>query len=128
MRRIDLWRWAKTDKCVIGRIGPWFTLEPPDRDNKPRESCIPAGEYVFRRSYYNAGKYPVFEAENVPGRSQILIHIGNGAADTEGCILIGMHLISRSDGLAVYPSRPAFNEFMASLKGEDAFTLVVRDA
>lgn len=70
---------------------PFFTLEPPWLDNQNNVSCIPKGEYRFER-YLSPTKGDCFILHDVPGRTFILIHIGNYLKDTEGCILIGNHV------------------------------------
>ncbi len=75
------------------------TLELPVKDGLPG-SAIPPGKYLimllpspkFERStdpwvLQYAGKIP--HVLGIPSRSEILIHWGNTAADTEGCILVG---------------------------------------
>jgi hypothetical protein len=60
----------------------------PWKDNEKEISCIPEGEYEFHR--YSSAKYKnVWKLENVPGRTDILIHAGNTIADFKGCIGAG---------------------------------------
>ena len=78
--------WIKMgDFCIA-------TLELPWRDNEIGRSCIPEGTYkcVFlTRS--ESGKYKnTWLLQDVPGRSQILIHKGNFVHNTRGCILPGL--------------------------------------
>jgi hypothetical protein len=66
-------------------------------------TAIPSGTYVVRldivsnkfskKAAYKfiGGKVP--RLINVPGYSGILIHIGNDANDTEGCILVGRNTV-----------------------------------
>ena len=64
------------------------TLELPWLDNKRNESCIPLGNYkVSPRQSAKYNKH--FHIQDVPGRSFILIHIGNYKDQTRGCVLIG---------------------------------------
>lgn len=81
------------------------TLEPPWRNNKNKESCIPIGDYeckeVFNRK--TTGGMVIqrtFEVCNVPDRTGILFHIGNLVEDTLGCICVGVgfsgHMITQS--------------------------------
>ena len=76
------------------------TLERPDLDNKPRESCIPMGEYQLRRKRSGKRFYEKYKARwghdfvveiaGVPDRHAILLHVGNWALkDSTGCVLIG---------------------------------------
>jgi hypothetical protein len=103
------------------------TLELPWRDNRPRESCIPTGEYVCRRV-----KSPrfgdTFEVAGVPGRSHILFHAGNWITDSLGCILTAEQFERLEGRMAVAHSGKGFAEFLARLAGESAFDFMVRDA
>jgi hypothetical protein len=87
--------------CTLGILtGPGlpdiFTLEDPWNDNQRMISRIPAGEYRCVPHGWEAGSGVRFKKawrlENVPGRSAILIHPGNTAVDTHGCILVGLHV------------------------------------
>jgi hypothetical protein len=64
------------------------TLELSYKENKRQISCIPTGTYIVEPHYsFRFGR--CFELQNVPERSNILIHKGNFNKDTKGCILIG---------------------------------------
>ena len=66
-----------------------FTLEPP------RGKCIPAG--VYKASIYISPRWTAIKRydfrvpllHDVPGFSDIEIHIGNYPDNTEGCTLVG---------------------------------------
>jgi hypothetical protein len=78
-------------KCLFHCV----TLELQDNGNQHNTSCIPEGVYQVEK--YESEKHGhCFHIMNVPGRSDILIHIGNFASgvahiDTKGCILPGMY-------------------------------------
>ena len=116
---LTLKRIAKRPTYTIGRLyidGVKFcdTIEDTDRGLKqdtPLEdikkkkvyakTAIPAGTYevtmnivsprlskkVFYRQNCNGGRVP--RLLNVPGFDGVLIHVGNTAADSAGCILVG---------------------------------------
>ena len=114
---IELRRIARRDTYTIGRLsidGERFcdTIEDKDRGlrqdlplsvNKARkvkgETAIPTGRYQVtlgvKSQKYSAKKQYAFcngyvpRLLNVPAFDGILIHIGNTAADSEGCILVG---------------------------------------
>ena len=55
---------------------------------------------------------------NVPGRTGILIHSGNVAADTTGCVLVGLgRAMDHEDEPMVVGSRAAFGQFYSWLDG-----------
>lgn len=134
---LTLTRFASTPDGVLGRLGPWCTLEEEALGNRPNVSCIPAGTYLCRRSRYHAGGYDTFEITGVPNRSRILFHIGNTEEDTAGCILVGKRfgVLVRTDEdtgrkapkLAVLDSRTAFREFMERLDGVSEFMLQITE-
>lgn len=103
------------------------TLELPWRDNQHGTSCIPAGTYTAKRRFSPKHHGEVFGLLDVPGRSDIEIHAGNNAADSLGCILLGSAFGFVNEEHGIVESRRAFSQFMASLVGVDAFTLVVSD-
>jgi hypothetical protein len=126
-RTIELVRYAHTAQGVLGRLNEWYSLENRWLDNRRQVSCIPVGEYELRPARFNRGGYATWEVVDVPGRSNILFHIGNTDKDTHGCILPGMAVGVLSGRLAVLRSREAFGQFMDRLKDQKTARLVVRD-
>ena len=70
----------------------------------------------------------VFVVTHVPGHSMIELHIGNRAADSEGCLLLGRHIIiwPGSTDRGITASAETFSRFMALQAGLSTFTLTVR--
>jgi hypothetical protein len=71
-------------------------LELPQLGNQHNISCIPDGTYSVIK--YSDTKHPnCFWVQNVPGRTGILVHLGNFATgnhvDTQGCILPGTSFV-----------------------------------
>lgn len=117
MMELTLKRIARRDTYTIGRLyidGQYFcdTLEDTDRGlkqslpasvNKAKKkagaTAIPTGRYRVtllmqsprfkdRKQYQFCNGY-LPRLINVPAFDGVLIHIGNTAKDTEGCILVG---------------------------------------
>lgn len=142
--RLLLERIAKTDKYTIGNLyidGEWFcnTLEDTDRNLTQNmsleeirklkiygQTAIPIGTYKINMSVvspkfksrawakpYN-GMIP--RLENVPGYEGVLIHPGNSADDSIGCILVGYNTVKGQ----VLRSQDTFHKLMNVLtKGKD---------
>ena len=88
------------------------SLELPWKDNKPNVSCIPEGKYnVSKRNSPKFGK-DTFAINDVPGRSNILIHPGNFTREIQGCILLGERFsdIDKDKITDVVRSRAAINK------------------
>lgn len=81
------------------------TLEPPKREEKPR--AIPLGTYDVSIRWSERHQRLIPHVENVPGFSQIEIHVGNFPHDTEGCLLIGNVVSSTPD--QILGSKVAFD-------------------
>lgn len=65
-----------------------YTLELPWKNNERNISCIPWGRYKV--SWHVSPKFgETLHVYNTPSRSGIIIHAGNYARDTRGCILLG---------------------------------------
>lgn len=86
-----------TEKSTIGELflnkeSFCDTLELPWRDNQRSVSCIPEGIYKVRLRLPRESatrNYIHLLIKDVPNRDYILLHIGNTAKDTRGCILVG---------------------------------------
>ena len=93
----------------------------------------PLGEKVFGQTAIPLGTYnisltmsPHFgkvtpRLANVPGFEGVLIHSGNTAADTEGCIIIGTTREPNGVGL----SRQCFTKLMDKLKDKTNITITI---
>ena len=69
------------------------TLENPYINNEKNISCIPEGVYKVRLRLARESAtrdYLHLLIQDVPNRKWILVHRGNTAKDTSGCILVGL--------------------------------------
>jgi hypothetical protein len=75
------------------------TIELPWKENAPKISCIPEGEYELKKRFsQRPGNH--FILVNVPGRSFILIHPANDALkELKGCIAPVSFLTGAGKGL-----------------------------
>lgn len=130
--------YAPDGSCTIGKLTlpcgyTCLTVERPWLDNMANTSCIPEGVYklslrasdVVKRTSggeFNSG----WEVKDVAGRTYIMIHPGNWAKDTNGCILPGENLAwHQTHGLMVTNSRNTFRELMRKLDEKTEWTLQV---
>ena len=111
-----------------GCLESFFTLEPKDRfldqsggvGKIERMTAIPCGNY--EAIFHNSPKFgECIWVQNVPWFSEILIHIGNTAKDTKGCILVGMS----SDILGVKDSKTALKKIIETLRGKGKLTVEI---
>ena len=142
MAKILLKRIAKKPMYTIGKLyinGEYFcdTLEDTDRGldqklplgtNQLRKvkgrTAIPTGDYeitleVVSQRFGNRPQYKFCGGRlprlmNVPAFQGVLIHIGNDANDTEGCILVGEN---KQVG-KVLNSTATFKRFYEKIKGD----------
>lgn len=89
------------------------TVELPWKNNQRRVSCIPAGTYTAIK--HHSPKFgPCLWIQDVPGRSEILIHPANFWHDLLGCIAPGekhMH-IDKDGSLDVNRSRATMERIL----------------
>lgn len=96
--KVCLERYKKREKQTDGELFVYdddgelvlhlFTLELPDKNNERRVSCIPEGVYSMKK--HRSPKFKnSFWIQDVPGRSEILIHAGNYHHQILGCVLVG---------------------------------------
>lgn len=98
MNTIIIDRFEEEDKQTLGELtvkGPRGsvlfsakTLELPWKENQKYISRIPEGDYIALK--HNSPKFgECFWIQEVPERTEILIHRGNFYHDVKGCILVG---------------------------------------
>ena len=147
--KLLLKRIAKMEKYTIGDLyidGEWFsnTLEDTDRNLTSTMSkdeiakvkvygktAIPTGTYVVdmntvspkfgKRSWAQPYEGKVPRLQDVPGYEGVLIHPGNTADDTSGCILVGRNKIKGQ----VVESQDTFHSLMNILKGDNDITITI---
>lgn len=127
MKRMELSlkRNVRTSEATLGTLSlDDFTMyttceDLPHTPKIPGKTRIPAGRYRIKlrrvlspltKTYRN--KYPWFqwhlELQDVPGFTNIYIHIGNYASNTDGCILVGRN-VNVEDSM-ILSSTDAFEE------------------
>lgn len=124
---ITVQRFTDDDRPTIGQVSingrpVCFSLEDRQRDVKVAgDTRIPAGEYALE--WRKTGKwaqrfkkqgYPgSLELMDVPGFTDVLIHVGNTKRDTAGCLLLGMG--ADMDAQTITKSRIACNVLYARI-------------
>lgn len=112
---------------MVGDKPEFVTLEESWRDNERMVSCIPQGRYKIQ--LHRSPKFGVcYKVLDVPERSDILIHVGNTAADTTGCILLGQRFGQVGDRYGISGSRLAMTRFMQLMSEITEADLVIISA
>lgn len=142
-------RIAKKPKYTIGKLyidGEFFcnTLEDTDRgldssmplsEIKAKkvygETAIPYGTYrvvtnVISPKFKDRAWAKPYDGKlprllNVPGFEGVLIHVGNSAEDTLGCVLLGKNTVVGK----VVDSQTTFKAFMNKIKNQKLITLTI---
>lgn len=149
--KLTLKRIAKKDTYTVGKLyidGVYFcdTIEDKDRGlyqkqdiqelrkiKVPSKTAIPTGiykislnivspKYSTRKIYQEICKGKVPRLLNVPGYEGVLIHIGNTAEDSAGCILVGQNKVVGK----VINSTETFRKLYNKIKGQNNLTIEVK--
>lgn len=92
------------------------SLELSWNNNERRESCIPVGKYQVKK--HNSPRFgKSFWVQDVPGRSEILLHPANYHSDLLGCIAPGSDLrdINNDGHIDVTSSKKALAKLLKLL-------------
>lgn len=129
--QLDLIRQPSANGCTIGQLfinGKFFcyTLEDVVRatGKVPGATAIPAGTYRVTIERSPGFNIITPRLHGVPGFEGVLIHAGNSAADTRGCILVG--LAKLPSNTKIYKSVDAFQALMGKLLDATSISLTVR--
>jgi len=134
--KIELIRFFENDIQTLGKfrvldkIGTelfqGFMLELADKGNQNSISRIPEGIYdVVKRNSPKYGDH--FHLINVPGRSYILIHVGNYYTNTRGCLLPGEGIYDiNGDGLKDITNSANTMKKLNKIM-DDEFTIEIKD-
>lgn len=111
--RVELERFAYLDFATLGKILELgiYTLEIPWRDNQRSISCIPEGLYEVRPD--EEGRWTGYpELQDVPNRTEIIIHPANHVHELEGCIAPGLSYSIGGGEANVWNSRSALEQLV----------------
>lgn len=131
--RLELVRKVYTETSTIGelRIGDDFecvTLEDPVRAKKIKgATAIAAGTYTLTISNSKKFGRKMPRLLNVPNFEGILIHWGNTAKDTEGCILVGKPKSKNFIGSSKATFNSLYKKIEAAAKTDTLMSIVVTD-
>lgn len=149
--KLTLRRIAKKDTYTIGKLyidGVYFcdTIEDKDRGlyqkqdiqelrkiKVPSKTAIPTGiykislsivspKYSTKKIYQEICKGKVPRLLNVPGYEGVLIHIGNTAEDSAGCILVGQNKVVGK----VINSTETFRKLYNKIKGQNNLAIEIK--
>lgn len=126
---LKLQRQASADGATIGKlfideVFECFTLEDQVREiagqpvaqwKIPGQTAIPSGTYRVTVDPSQRFGRLMPHILNVPGFDGVRIHSGNTAADTEGCILVGMRVDEQASEPTIAESRVAFAPLFSRL-------------
>lgn len=118
-QRITIKRQLETKECTTGYLAvdgiqTCYTLELPDNNNVKYVSRVPFGSYAAHLRYDHPDGWRI-ELENVRGRDNVQIHVGNWPFQTQGCLLVGMRVAP--DSCAVGQSADAYARLRQALYG-----------
>ena len=149
--KLTLKRIAKKETYTVGKLyidGVYFcdTIEDKDRGlyqkqdiqelrkiKVPSKTAIPTGiykislsivspKYSTKKIYQEICKGKVPRLLNVPGYEGVLIHIGNTAEDSAGCILVGQNKVVGK----VINSTETFRKLYNKIKEQNNLTIEIK--
>ena len=131
-KEVKIKRIAFKDTYTIGRItvdGEYISDSIEDKvrvlnsieDKVYGETAIPAGEYDADIYFSKKFGYKVIRLFDVPFFQGILIHKGNTAKDSHGCIIVGKN---DKKGWVSNPTI-AMNKLIEALEGADKIIVIV---
>ena len=149
--KLTLKRIAKKETYTVGKLyidGVYFcdTIEDKDRGlyqkqdiqelkkiKVPSKTAIPTGiykislsivspKYSTKKIYQEICKGKVPRLLNVPGYEGVLIHIGNTAEDSAGCILVGQNKVVGK----VINSTETFRKLYNKIKSQNNLTIEIK--
>lgn len=129
---LSLTRYDFSDRRTIGKLSidglfVCHTLEDAIRDVKiAGETAIPAGTYKVVITESVRFKMPLPLLLDVPNFSGVRIHSGNTAADTKGCILVGLQREADTIRESHLAMGLVFGKIKAALEANDTVTLEVK--
>lgn len=121
--KVTIYREYPGQKCTSGYLAVdnkiiAYTLERPWADNQQNISSIPAGTYPGTLRYDHTDAWRI-ELQNVPGRTNVQIHVGNEPDQSKGCILVGLQLSSDLCSIVGGTSAPAYAALKKAFYGTD---------
>lgn len=144
MMHVTVSRFAPLSEATIGAVYvdkrfSCFSLEDQAQPVKVAgETRIPAGTYSLKLRTYGrlhekyAGKFTehrgMIELVDVPGFTDVLIHIGNTDKDSAGCILVGDGAVASGElTLSTQAYRRLYGEISNALLAGEGAVLTVED-
>ena len=117
--------------CTIGTLeidgaSHCYTLEDTVREHpgldvsewkQPGITAIQRGMYRVALTFSNRFQRILPLIQDVPGFAGVRFHGGNSEADTEGCVLVGMHKL---DSRHISDCAPALNYLISELRNAEA--------
>ena len=104
-----------------------YVLELAWRDNARRVSCVPAGVYPLKLEHSPKFGRKLWEAYEIPKRSETKFHNGLTHKSSEGCYITGEYPFDiTGDSLEdVLGSKDALQEFMDAMGDDTEARLVI---
>jgi hypothetical protein len=136
--KILIERYQQDNRQTIGRFHvlndnntikkTFHCLELPWLDNRRRVSRIPEGEY-FAIPHRSPTFGRTLWIQDVPNRSEILVHAGNFNHNTLGCVLVGLDLsyLNADRYIDLKDSKKAMNEIMELVGNLPKIEVIIKE-